>query len=478
MSRKASFYLLTDVHYVSPRNWVEGRPITLRERGDQIALKATPQILDSFLDKILADDTADTVVFTGDNVNNGDLNSHEEFRARCEKLTAAGKKVYVINATHDYCGAGDDENGFGACRYTETGTEPIPFMRKAELFDYYFDYGPKQAISVHRESRSYVVQLCEGARLIMIDDNGNGRSHCGLFEDGVQWLKTELEAARAAGDAVLLATHHPVIPPMDVYAHVADFEMYGGYRELREIMCEYGVHAVFTGHTHMHSIRKYEDDRGRYFYDIATIALANSAAMMRRVDVDADEGVCSVSCVGIETLKGVDTGGKTPHEYLYPINFPGIFEQLLPLGAKDPDAFMELAEGPLPVDKLKKFKFAIRPACRKALKLKLSTAAKFGGVWKTLSPEQRAEAKEKKVADVAFAILRHIYPGNGPFPPQTTENIVLTGVVKKLEKIAEKRKIEAVQKLIPPGSSLVEMAQDVLYNNRTGDDDNLQFPLK
>ncbi|MBQ6021045.1 MAG: metallophosphoesterase [Clostridia bacterium] len=477
MSRKASFYLLTDVHYVSPKNWVEGKPFTLRERGDQIALKATPQILDTFLEKILADDTTDTVVFTGDNVNNGDLNSHEEFRARCGKLAAAGKKVYVINATHDYCGAGDDENGFGACRYTETGTEPIPFLRKAELFDYYYDFGPKQAISVHRESRSYVVRLCDGVRLVMIDDNGNGRSHCGLFEDGVAWLKDELEKARAAGDAVLLATHHPVLPPLDVYAHMAEFEMYGGYRELWEIMCEYGVRAVFTGHTHMHSIRKYEDDQGRYFYDIATIALANSAGMMRYVKVDADEGVCDVSCVGIETLNGVDTGGKTAYEYLYPINFPGIFERLLPLGAKDADAFIEAAEGVLPVDKLKKFRFAIRPACRKAMKLKLSALAKLGGTWKTLTPEQRAEAKEKKVIDAAFKILRSIYPGNGPFPPDTTENIVLTGVVRKLDIIVRKRKIEAVQKLIPPGSSLVEMAQDVLYNTRTGDDDNLCFPL-
>ena len=51
---------------------------------------------------------------------------------------------------------------------------------------------------------------------------------------------------------------------------------------------------------------------------------------------------------------------------------------------------------------------------------------------------------------------------------------MLTGDVRKLDIIVRKRKIEAVQKLIPPGSSLVEMAQDVLYNTRTGDDDNLE----
>ena len=64
MGIKTGFYLLTDAHYVSPKNWVEGLPFTRRERGDQIALKATPQILDAFIDKVLADDAVDTVLFT------------------------------------------------------------------------------------------------------------------------------------------------------------------------------------------------------------------------------------------------------------------------------------------------------------------------------------------------------------------------------------------------------------------------------
>ena len=159
MNEKTSFYLLTDSHYVSPKIWVEGDPMTHRERGDQIALKATPQILDAFFEKILADHETDTVVFLGDNVNNGDMQSHEDFRSSLHRLITAGKKVYLVCATHDYCGAGDDENFFMSCRYTETGSEPIPFMRKHELFDYYYEFGPKQALSVHKESGSYTVQL-------------------------------------------------------------------------------------------------------------------------------------------------------------------------------------------------------------------------------------------------------------------------------------------------------------------------------
>ena len=478
MSRQTSFYLLTDTHYVSPRRWVEGRPFTLRERGDQIALKATPQILDAFFEKILADGTTDTVIFTGDNVDDGDLFSHEEFRDRLGRLTAAGKKVYVINATHDYCGAGDDENGFSAARYTETGTEPIPFMRKSELLDYYFDYGPKQALSLHRESRSYAVQLCDGVRLVMIDDNGNGRSHCGLFEDGVQWLTEQIRAAKDAGDFVLLATHHPVLPPWDIFAKAAEHELYGGYRDLWDLMCAENVRVVFTGHTHVQNIREYQDGEGRFFYNVATIAIANAAGKMRRVTVDADAGTCDVKSVGIEHIDLPGAEGKTAYELLYPINFPGIVERLLPLVKTDYDAFLDLAEGFLPVDQLKKHKTAVKALVGKLMKMKLSTAAKFGGAWRSLSPEQRRQAKEEPLIGVVYEILRHIYTGNAPYGPETAENIALTGVVRRVDGLVRKFRIAAVQNLIPEGSSLVEVARGFLYNDRTGDDDSICISLK
>ncbi len=474
---KTTFYVLTDTHFVSPRIWVEGEPINRRERGDQIALKATPQILEAFFEKILADDEAETVIFTGDNVNNGDLASHEDFRAQLKRLTDAGKKVYVTSATHDYCGAGDDENGFCACRYNETGTEPTPFLRKSDLFDFYYDYGPKQAISVHRESRSYIVQLCGGVRLAMIDDNGNGRSHCGLFADGMEWLKTELQNAKNAGDLVLLAVHHPILPPWDVFRHVADHELYGGYDEMRELLCEENVRVVFTGHTHIQNIRKYTDAQGRAFYDVSTIAIANAAGKMRRVTVDAETGMCDIRSVGIETLGG-ETEGKSAFERLYPLNFPGILETLLPLGAEDPDAFIPLADWMMPADKLQKHKRLIRIACRKLQKLRLSTAAKLGGVWKTLSPAQRESAKQEPAIQTVFGVLRHIYPGNAPYTPDTAQNIVCSALAGRADRIVQRFRIEGVQKLIPPGSSLCEMAQDFLYNDRTGDDDTISIALK
>ena len=480
MKQPTSFYLLTDTHLVSKQTWVEGKPFTMRERGDQIALKLSPEILDSFIEIILADDTVDTVLFTGDNVNSGDMASHADFRARLEKLTAAGKKVYVICATHDYCSPNGEDECFqhDAVRYTETGVEPTPFMYRRDLFDYYADYGPKQAISVHKESGSYVVQLGEGVRLAMIDDNGNGRSHCGLFDDGVAWLIAQIRDAKAAGDYILLATHHPVIAPWEVFRHMVDYELYGGYRELSKLMCEEGVRVVFTGHTHVQNIRKYTDEEGRWFVDVATIAAVNAAGKMRRVTVDPEKGTCSIESVALERILGVDTGDKSVFDYLYGINFAGRIEQAFPLVKTDFDRFLDETDGILPAEKLRKYKTLVKPLLGFVAKRKLSFAAKFGKVWKTLTDEEKKEAKETKLLDVVFEICRHIYPGNAPFTPDTVAYKALHGGAQRLDRIVEKHKIEKVQSMIPPGSSLTEIAEDFLYNDRTGDDDTIVVDLK
>lgn len=473
-----SFYLLTDSHYVSKKNWVEGKPITFRERSDQIALKATPEILDTFIDKIIADSETDTVLFTGDNVNNCDMNSHYEFRERLERLVNEGKKVYVIYATHDYSGSGEDNNWFSGCRYTETGTEPIESMKKGGLYEFYCDYGPKQALSVHRESGSYSVKLGDRVRLIAIVDNGDGGGYCGLFEDGVEWLKNEIKAAENDGDYVLLATHHPVLPPWEIYRHVADHEMYGGYRELWKIMCENGIRVIFTGHTHIQNIRKYTDDNGSWFIDVSTVALANSAGKMRKVTVDAESGSCNITSFGIDKLNGLDTGGLSAYEYLYPLNFPGIWEKLIPLAASDYDEFLGLAEGYLPDDKLRKYKAFIKFTSKKAIKMKMSTVAKLGKSWRAMSPTQKQQLKSIKLTDTVFEILRHIFTGNAPFTPDTVEYKALDGLIARADRLVERFNIKQVKKIIPEGSSLREIAQDFLYNCRTGNDDEIQISLK
>lgn len=467
-------YVLTDTHYVSKRLWEEGDPINNREKGDQIALKCTPEILDSFFDKIIADPDTPHVLITGDLVNNGTKIGHEDFRKALKKLTDTGKKVYVVPATHDYCGENEngDENIFHATRYTATGTEPTERVSRPEIDHLYDDFGPNYADSIDSESFSYSMCPEKGYRLIVINDNGNGRSHCGLFDEGFRWLAEEIAKAKKNGERVLLAAHHPVLPPWEVYRQAADFECFGGYETLKKLMCETGTRVVFTGHTHVQNIRKYTDAQGRFFFDVSTTALCSAAGKMRLVDCEDD--VCRVSSVGIEKLNGVDTKGKSAYEYIYGLNFAGAFENAFPYALTDWDKFVDGAKGLLGEGLLRDKEKLMKKGMKLLTTAKMSFIAKIGGKNCGLSKEEKAALKNVNVSEVLFNILRHVFPGNGVYTPDTPEYKALVGVLKRADKVLELIRFDR-NKFVQGMGTLEETAIPFLYNDRTGDDDAITF---
>lgn len=473
-----TFYLLTDPHYLAHESWVEGEAVNGRERGDQIALKASPEIFDTFADLFLADESADTLLITGDLVNAGSVIDHNSFKAKLDAIKAKGRRVWVTTATHDYSSQGGrDENIFSAVRYTETGSEPVESVYKTDLLPLYYDYGPADADSVHEESGSYSVKLCDGLRLIMINDNGNGRSYCGLFADGVRWLTDEIDKANGAGEKVILAVHHPVIPPWDIYSHMVEFEMYGGYKDLSRLMCEKGVKVVFTGHTHVQNIRKYEDEEGRFFYDVSTTAMGTPEGKMRKITFNSDTGDLKVESLGIETIKGLDTDGKSATDYLYGLNFIGLLDNSLPYLKKDWARFVDGVRGLLPTDKLLSHPKLWKTGLSAVNSLKMSLPAKFGKKYNGLTGKEIKDLKEMPLLPEVIEVVRRVFAGNGPFPPETVQYKVFTGVTKKIDRAQEKLKIKKLAALLPPGQTLTDVLLPFLYNNRTGDDDNITIHI-
>ncbi len=470
MSSNFSFYLITDSHYMSKQNWVEGEPINLRVRPDNLALKYTPEILDAYIDEIINDKDIDTVIFLGDNIDNGDMNSHYEFRERLKKLTDNGQKVYMVYATHDYIGAEDDECNFQtAKRYLENGTEAIEFMRRANLPGFYYDYTQKNAVSVDKESGSYSVKLSDNILLISLIDNGNGRSYCGLFDEGISWLEARLKEAKENNTMVIVCVHHPLLPPHDLYEAIVPAEMLGGRDKLKDLFFRYDVRAVFTGHTHVQNIRKLENAEGKYLYDISTISLANPYGLMRKVSIDCESSLCKVENVFADICKY----GTPDRDELYSQNFPGAYERLLPMAETDFDLFLSESKGLLPAEKLAKFRLPLKVFLGKLNKMTMYSLAKHAKVAKSLTDEEKDKAKKMKAADAVFEVLKHVFRGNGIYTPESMEYKIFHGFFVRIDKL----KIKKLQTLLH-GYSLASVIEGFLYNNRTGDDDNISFYLK
>ena len=477
MDNKLSLYILTDTHYLSPAVWEEGECINNREKGDQIAIKSTPFILRSFFAKILEDKDTQYVLITGDLINNGDRQSHEDFIKELRVLTDAGKKVFVTCATHDYAGLGDDENIFHPVRYKKDSCEEIERVYKTQLPGLYYDFGHLHADSIHKESGSYTVVFPEGFKLIAVYDNGNGRSHCGLFDDGFLWLENEIKKSGEKGEDVFIAVHHPVLPPWQVYCDAAEFEMFGGYARLRQLMCEYGVRVVFTGHTHVHGIKKYTDSEGRGFYDITTSALPGAKGRMRKVVFDKEKRTCSVSSIAIDKIEGFDTGGLSAEEYIYSLNFAGLLEKNLPVAKKDWNAFVDDVSHVFNINAVRNHPHLGKAAVSLFCSLKMNAAYIIGGNGGSFTREEKKYLKSLYVKDVVFNILKHVFSGNGPYPPDTVEYRAIEGFIVRGVKIARVFGVD-IDKLIPGNRTALETARDFLYNTRTGDDSSIIIDLE
>lgn len=477
MDNRLSLYVLTDTHYLSEKMWEECEHINNREMGDQIAIKSTPYILRSFFKKIAEDKETEYVLITGDLINNGDRISHLDFIEELKILTDAGKKVFVTGATHDYAGLGDDENFFRPVRYLKDGCVDAERVYKTELPSLYFDFGHKYADSIDEESGSYSVGFPGGFRLIAIYDNGNGRSHCGLFDKGFLWLENEIKKANEKKEWVFLAVHHPVLPPWPVYKEIAEFELFGGYERLRKIMCENSVNVIFTGHTHIHGIKKFEDEQGRFFYDVTTSALPSAEGRMRKVVFDKNKGTCEITSLKIDEIEGWDTNGLSAHDYIYSRNFVGLAEKSLPLIDTDWDKFTDNISHVFYHPFMKEHPFITRTVLKLFLKLRMSFAVKVGGKACGLTKEEKRYLKKIPVSEVVFKVAGRVFAGNGPYPPHTPEYKAINGGLSRLIRFMKAFNFDA-DKLIPGEETVLETLAHFLYNDRTGDDDSIIIKME
>ena len=94
--------VITDTHYYAKSNGVEGAAYDAANTKSQLLLKDAAELLDAAFRQIKADKRTDIVLLSGDTTSNGDYDSHKEFIEMLRDLKKAGKRVYVLTATHDY----------------------------------------------------------------------------------------------------------------------------------------------------------------------------------------------------------------------------------------------------------------------------------------------------------------------------------------------------------------------------------------
>lgn len=247
--------LATDLHYQSTSADDGGEAFQLFvERCDGKVVEYLPELLDAFMDQVIEENPA-ALVLSGDITMNGEKINHEELAEKLKKVQDAGIPVLVIPGNHDI-------NNTNASVYFGAEKTPADPVTPEEFYNIYHMYGYDQAISRDEASLSYVYQLDEKNRLLMLDtcqyepkNLVEGR----LKEETLQWADEQLKKAKEDGMNVLPIGHHNLLAQSRMYTTQCAMDNNG---DVIELLQKYQLPLYLSGHLHVQRIRKHKAEPG------------------------------------------------------------------------------------------------------------------------------------------------------------------------------------------------------------------------
>ena len=233
----------SDLHYLAPELTDHGEYFhRVMENGDGKVTEYCVEITDAFLAEVIRQ-KPEALILTGDISFNGARASHESLAARLQIVEDAGIPVFVLPGNHDVY-RGSSAAFFG------DGYEMVPSVSGEEFSLIYGAFGFEEALSRDTDSLSYMAQLNESTRPLMLDAN-TFHDYCSLSDTTLSWAEEQLTAAKEEGMEILAACHQ------NLYQHSI---FRGGYmlscsEALHEILERFEVPLMLSGHMHIQHIQ-------------------------------------------------------------------------------------------------------------------------------------------------------------------------------------------------------------------------------
>lgn len=413
--RNFSFYLVTDTHYFDEKFGREGEAYEARSRTDQKCVGETPAIIDAGFKKLADDKETEVILIPGDLVYRGEYESHVGLRKRFDELTKQGKKIYVTTARHDYCEDGEP------AEFIEDKVVPVKGMPRAELAEFYKDYGFGNAIATYKDGMSYVAQIDDDIRVLAINCDGDCHDFKGLYDEQIDWCLEQIKEAKESGNYIFAIMHYPLLPFSPVMNFIGDSKI-TNWQEVAEIFADAGLELIFTGHMHAQAVTEYVSKKGNKITDVLTGCFVGCPCAYRKVTFL--DGKVDIKSYTIEDFD-YDKNGKTAEEYFL-WRFDRMITDIIDAMAYDFAFFTRLFGGP---EKNKKLKLPITIVGKILQKIKLKQLGRlfFVKVDKSIG--------DRLVRDIAIELPRNIFVGDEPYVKGTPMYDAFEKILKRLSPI-------------------------------------------
>lgn len=466
---KLKITVVSDTHYYSKKNGVEGKAFMQENSRSTNLIKDSEEVLKAFFNQIADDKSSDIVLISGDLTKNGEPESHKEFIELLRELKNKGKRVFVITATHDF-------QGNGIChRFEDDKKIEIPSILREELLEMYHDFGPDEAIAIHEDSMSYVVQLADGFRLFALNDDRNHEGKSGFSKDCFRWIEEQFEDAKKNNQLVIAMSHHPVLSPSPFFSLIGKGDMMGDHEIRREQFADMGMSFMFTGHSHMHDISYHFSENGNIFYDITTAATVGYPALYRQVTFDRNENVMKIESKGLESEPVIEFNGKNFEEHLEN-QFFGMIKKTIEAAATSIDDFAFAANSfSVRPNFVYKFGWIIKPIAKLLCKLRIGTVAKWTKKETGLKKSDYQSIKDEKVIDYIISLIHNLYGGDAPYSPDSAHYKITMGLMSIIDSLLDTLGI-SIRKLLKVTDNVSDLVEPLVFNSGIPDH-NVTLPL-
>ncbi len=407
------FFLITDTHYFSERLPAFGDAYNEFMEGEQKCFAETAAINKAAAEYLSKSTDADTILIAGDLSFNGEKQSHLDFAELLRGLKAAGKKIYVITAGHDF-----NDTPFA---FDDTGRITPEGTKREELFDLYYEFGFSRALSVHKESLSYVAEISEDVWLFALNNDGDEQYRHTYTASQRQWIDEMLKKGREQGKMMFVMNHYPLIPACPVFGLIGDAVMPGA-DEMTTVFADGGAHLGFTGHMHNQSIKCKTTENGNKFWDVCTGSLIGCPAFMRLVEIK-DKATVQIKSIPVPDFEW-DKGGLSHEDYLQR-QFDMMINNYLDYMANDPERLM------------RKLRLPDKDIIKKLLPKVGSFVnnSTLGSVCKKFLVKCPESVKDRPLKGFLLEIVRNIFTGNAPYTENTDEYKAFMGIISRFSPV-------------------------------------------
>lgn len=248
--------VISDPHLLAPS--LVGNSMATKQlaASDMKLVLESDLIVGRMVDEIIKE-KPQLLLITGDLTFNGSRASHERLVSHLERLEQAGVRTLVIPGNHDI-------NCPYSKSYADETAEAVATVSSEEFAQLYSRCGYGAGSKRDPNSLSYTCEPVDGLMLLCIDSNRYSENRRGINGEKVvyhnegavkpetqEWIKTQLDDAKAGGKRVIALMHHHLVEHIDGEAKLLPNYIVANNEQVAKVLRDGGVKVVFTGHLHI-----------------------------------------------------------------------------------------------------------------------------------------------------------------------------------------------------------------------------------